>query len=70
MLDSDVCNNSAWSYRYFIIMKTNKQFGKELVNNEIDYAIKKRLHHNLTNESVWVYMRGMLAISREEAEDS
>lgn len=70
MLDEDVTNNSVWSYRYFIIMKTAKKFDTDLVKNEIDYVLKKRLHENLLNESAWVYMRGMLATTLDEAEKS
>mmetsp|Transcript_510 Transcript_510/g.561 ORF Transcript_510/g.561 Transcript_510/m.561 type:complete len:87 (+) Transcript_510:530-790(+) len=69
MLDEDVCNNSAWSFRYFLIMKGNK-FDKELVASEIDYVMKKRLPQNYFNESAWVYLRGMLALTQEEAEAS
>jgi hypothetical protein len=63
MLDDDVCNNSVWSYRYFIVMKTNV-FSNEIANEEINYCIQKRLRQNLLNESVWVYMRGLLSISK------
>lgn len=67
MLDDDVTNNSVWSYRFFIVNKTNKTFDKLVVNHEIDYVINKRLRSNLLNESAWVYMRGMLATTQDEA---
>src|SRR5690349_20686960 len=70
MLDEDVTNNSVWSYRFFIVNKTNKEFDKELVNREINYVIQKRLRDNLFNESAWVYLRGMLATNQEEATKS
>ena len=67
LLDDDVCNNSAWSYRYFIVMKTAKQFDADVVREEIKYVTQKRLPDRLDNESPWVYLRGMLATSKEEA---
>lgn len=69
-LDEDVCNNSVWSYRFFIINKTSKVFDSELVNKEINYVLEKRLRENLYNESAWVYMRGMLATTEDEAAKS
>jgi len=69
LLDADVCNNSAWSYRYFLLAKT-REFGKELVAEEIEYVMSKRLPENYLNESAWVYLRGFLALSQEEAEKS
>ena len=70
LLDDDICNNSAWSYRYFIIMKGGDPFGSDLVRKEVKYVLEKRLIENLTNESAWVYLRGMLATTKEEAEKS
>jgi hypothetical protein len=32
-----VTNNTLWSYRYFLVTKT-REFSKELVGQEIEYA--------------------------------
>ena len=70
LLDEEVYNNSAWSYRYFLVMKTSEKFDADLVKQEIKYVMEKRLPTNLSNESPWVYLRGMLATSQEEAKKS
>ena len=62
-------NNSAWSYRYFIINHT-KDFNKETVEEEIYYAFDLIKEYKLDNEAPWVYIRGFLAKSAEEAEKS
>lgn len=58
-LQDEVTNNSLWSYRYFLIMKT-KEYTKDLIQDEINYTLKK-LELDLTNEAAWVYLRGLLA---------
>lgn len=70
----DVRNNSVWSFRYFIVMRTAEKvkgkelFGVELVKKECLYVLEKRLKDDWTNEAAWAYLRGMLATSREEAQ--
>ena len=79
MLDDDVQNNSVWSFRYFIVMRTSNNgalqpdgkhsiegFTQELVEREIKYVLEKRLPENWKNEASWVYLRGLLATSQEE----
>jgi hypothetical protein len=44
-------------------------FTTEFVKKEISYTLKK-LNKDLTNEAAWVYLRGYLASSKEEAEQS
>ena len=72
----DVRNNSVWSFRYFIVMRTadkvkgKELFGVELVKKECLYVLEKRLKDDWTNEAAWAYLRGMLATSREEAQQS
>lgn len=68
LLDNDVQNNSVWSFRYFLVMRAN-EFSKELVLKECFYAIN-RLQIDYRNEAAWAYIRGMLANSKEEAENS
>lgn len=53
-------NNSLWSYRYFLLMKT-REFNRELVKNEINYALNLLMTKNPNNEAAWVYMKGLLA---------
>ena len=47
LLDEDVNNNSAWSYRYFLVMKTSDKFDADLVRKEIKYVTEVRLPQNL-----------------------
>ena len=71
MLDHDVNNNSVWSFRYFIKMRTydlktkevGDKFDSDFVDQEVKYVINKRLSQNWNNEAAWAYMRGMLATS-------
>jgi len=71
MLDRDVCNNSAWSFRYFIVMRKSKDlFSKSIVNMELRYVTNTRLPQNYKNEAAWSYMRGFLASTKEEATNS
>ena len=69
MLDKDVRNNSVWSFRYFLVMRSTP-FSKELVERECQYVLEKRLPDDWRNEAAWAYMRGMLATTKEEAEQS
>eukprot|EP00347_Sterkiella_histriomuscorum_P009574 403340684 len=68
-LDDEVTNNSLWSYRYFLVNKTNAALSQEIVESEIKYALKK-LELDYSNEATWVYLRGYLANSIEEAQKS
>jgi len=71
MLDNDVENNSVWSFRYFIKMRTadyKQQDIKALVQDEIQYVFSQRIPESWNNEAVWAYLRGMLATSKQEAE--
>lgn len=72
----DVENNSVWSYRYFLVNKspvgTFNQFAagtKQFAEVEVKYTMEK-LAEGRANEAAWVYLRGMFAISPEEAEQS
>jgi protein farnesyltransferase/geranylgeranyltransferase type-1 subunit alpha len=62
----DAGNNSLWSYRYFLKSKL-EDFTKELVEREIAYAQKLLEKKGMTNEAAWVYLKGWLALSPEEA---
>ena len=44
MLDNDVMNNSVWSFRYFLIMRKNKEnFSMALINMELRYTTETRI---------------------------
>ena len=45
-------------------------FSKASVNMELRYVIEKRLPQDWRNEAAWTYLRGFLATSKKEAEDS
>ena len=73
MLELDSGNNSVWSYRYFILNKapvglfTPHAAGtEEFVRAEIQFVIGEWLPRDMTNESCWVYLRGMLCNTEEE----
>ncbi|CAI2374217.1 unnamed protein product [Moneuplotes crassus] len=69
MIQDNPVNNSAWSYRYFLVNHT-KEFGKETVEQEIQYAFQQIKDYKLDNEAPWVYIRGFLAKTDEEAKRS
>ena len=69
MLDADVRNNSVWSFRYFLVNRS-ESFSKELVERECRYVIEKRLPEDWRNEAAWAYLRGLLAATEKEAADS
>mmetsp|Transcript_15910 Transcript_15910/g.24558 ORF Transcript_15910/g.24558 Transcript_15910/m.24558 type:complete len:226 (+) Transcript_15910:371-1048(+) len=85
MLDQDPRNNSVWSYRYFIKMgrvrssalKAGRSMAEQwkenalgLVEGECMYVLLVRLRDNYDNEAAWAYLRGFLATSEKEAEES
>ena len=85
MLDKDVRNNSVWSFRYFIMVQRFnheanqkelkpvdywKDEGHKFVENEAKYIIEKRLPDNWTNEAAWAYLRGFLASTQHEEDQS
>jgi len=55
LIKSDSWNNSAWSYRYSILMLTNPDRIPEISHNELDYSLQ---HFDINNESIWNYSRG------------
>lgn len=69
MLDRDVRNNSVWSFRYFIVMR-GKPYSQELVEKECRYVLERRLADDWNNEAAWAYLRGFLAATKTEAEQS
>jgi len=56
-------NNSAWSYRYFLVFH-NADYTK-VAEIEVDFA-KKAITSNVTNECAWVYYKGVLFVSRKK----
>ena len=55
MLDLDVFNNSAWSYRWFLF--ESSQFNNQ--EREIEYLLHS-LAISPMNESIWTYMESLL----------
>jgi len=45
-------------------------FGPEIVESECQYVLKNMLPASWDNEAAWAYIRGMLANSTKEAQDS
>mmetsp|Transcript_32416 Transcript_32416/g.28703 ORF Transcript_32416/g.28703 Transcript_32416/m.28703 type:complete len:108 (+) Transcript_32416:482-805(+) len=69
LIQENPINNSAWSYRYFVINHTEK-VDNSIVEREINYALEQIKNYKLDNEAPWVYLRGFLARSEEEAKRS
>jgi hypothetical protein len=72
----DARNNSAWSFRYFLVnrradhaAKTDPTngFNQELVEREIQITFGQWLQRDWTNEAAWSYIRGFIALTKEEA---
>lgn len=77
MLDEDVCNNSVWSYRYFLLHRSPVGTyssllpgSVEFVESELKNVLKERLPLKWDNEACWVYIRGLLCITEEEEDSS
>lgn len=68
LLDQEVTNNSAWSYRYFILNKQpNSEAGTiQYVKSEVDYVVNRRLKQDIHNEAAWVYLRGLYTVNEAE----
>lgn len=73
MLDEDVCNNSVWSYRYFLLNRSPAGTyssllpgSVEFVEAELKYVLKERLPLKWNNEASWVYIRGLLCLTESE----
>ncbi|XP_021900059.1 protein farnesyltransferase/geranylgeranyltransferase type-1 subunit alpha-like isoform X2 [Carica papaya] len=59
LLKEDVCNNSAWNQRYFVITRSLFLGGLEAMRqSEVHYTIEAILA-NPENESPWRYLRGL-----------
>lgn len=67
--EGQVTNNSLWSYRYFLIMKT-QAFTQDLVARELAFTMDCLQRFNMRNEAAWVYLKGLLAQSKAEQEAS
>jgi hypothetical protein len=65
MLLDDVMNNSAWAYKYFLLVKKG-ELTVEVIKKETEEVFDKYLPRNWQNESAWSYIRGFLANSDEE----
>lgn len=58
-IQNDVFNNSAWSYRFFLMNKGNSLCLKDpsLLAKEVDYTLEK-IQLEPLNESSWNYLNG------------
>ncbi len=59
LLDVDLCNNSAWNQRFFVVSRSapNGKIGGEKLAKEFDY-VKTAISKMTANESSWNYLRG------------
>jgi len=53
-------NNSAWSYRYFLVFHDADYI--KVAKNEVDFA-RNYITKDVDNESAWVYYKGLLFFS-------
>lgn len=68
-LEEDVTNNTLWTYRYFLTVKTQKPLTLVHINHELHYSLRM-IEKDYFNEAAWTYLRGWLAVTPEEAEKS
>ena len=59
MLRCDIKNNSAWNYRFFLVQYMNFKMEKNIVEQEIKYAMDK-IKLTPVNECPYSYIRGYL----------
>ena len=60
MLEDDIKNNSVWNYRFFLIQFiNNNKIDKNIIENEIKYAINK-IKKCYLNECPYCYIRGFI----------
>ena len=68
-----------WSYRYFILNRsppgtyagvTGAPGSAEFVRAELQILMTKRIPQRWDNEAAWVYLRGLLCNTEEEAKQS
>jgi len=63
MIQKDYFNNSAWSYRFYLIGKIlsdencSEEKRKEILAKEIKYTLKK-IEEYKSNKAAWNYLRG------------
>ncbi|ORZ39672.1 farnesyltransferase [Catenaria anguillulae PL171] len=69
LLLSDVRNNSAWTYRFFLLFGSQELEGRVMdvdVDKELEYVVSA-IRRAPSNESPWVYMRGVLKREKRQA---
>jgi len=72
MLQIDKGNNSVWSYRYFILNKAPSGLFKEHAPGTVGFVKEEIavtgswLLKDISNESAYVYLRGLLCVTPEE----
>ncbi|VFQ72435.1 unnamed protein product [Cuscuta campestris] len=60
LLEEDICNNSAWNQRYFVVTRSPLLLGglAAMRDSEVRYAVEA-IKSNPDNESPWRYLRGL-----------
>ena len=60
MIEKDCLNNSAWSYRFFLLEKLFERCPekKSMLPAEVQFVLKKISQHK-TNKASWNYLRGL-----------
>jgi len=68
MIKDDDRNNAAWNYRYFILTEKPDSNIDAVLNDEIEYA-KQKINFDPTNQSPWMYLKGIIEKSNHELAD-
>uniref|UniRef100_A0AC34Q066 Protein farnesyltransferase/geranylgeranyltransferase type-1 subunit alpha n=1 Tax=Panagrolaimus sp. JU765 TaxID=591449 RepID=A0AC34Q066_9BILA len=62
-ISRDVFNNSAWTYRYFVVAEMSDDFDKkDVVNEEIKFVMN-HIRGAVNNASSWAYLSGLMEFS-------
>ncbi|KAI9219330.1 prenyltransferase alpha subunit repeat protein [Blastocladiella britannica] len=73
LIVQDVRNNSAWTYRYFLLFGSSKDVpGRDIdvdMPMELDYVMSA-IRRAPSNESPWVYLRGILRHTKTAAPEA
>jgi len=68
MIKDDDRNNAAWNYRFFVITEKPNSDVDAILKDEIEYA-KQKINFDPTNQSPWMYLKGIIEKSKSELAD-
>jgi len=68
MIKDDDRNNAAWNYRYFILTQKPNHDIDSILKDEIEYS-KQKINFDPTNQSPWLYLKGIIEASKYELAD-